>query len=204
MFAFGQEPDDPAAKRRRAVKLDQTTGLPELLKTAEDIFDVSSGSEAETSPNNGPAKQPSSSSSAPFAGASTFAEAARDPLLQEALATPPLPPQVNAQRDLALASGAPSRVKKAFGPRSGDVVEAPTLGRLYVTKARDRTYVQYKNAETSGQMRHLFTISQARCPGDGHRDLAYQLRSQIVENDLSREEAVRLCHMAVANFHAAG
>ena len=188
----------PEAKRLRALALDKATGLPLVLKTATDIYAVSSESEGEDAPSGAEAM--------PCGDVlvNAFAMAATDPLLQEALGAPALPPAVNGQRDLALACGAPGRVKKAWGAGSGDVVEAPTLGKLYIGKGRDKTYVQHRNAETNGKMRHLFTINEARCPGDAHRDLAYELRAQIVEHDLGREDAIKLCKMALAKFTTAG
>ena len=66
--------------------------------------------------------------------------------------------------------------------------ESLTLGKLYITRAKGRTYLCHKSEATGMKNRFVCEATVAKA-GELHESLIVQIRDKIIAEDLSKEAA---------------
>lgn len=102
----------------------------------------------------------------------------------------PMPPQTCGQRELAYENGAPKK-----GPKPSTVILSEKLGKLYLTKASDRSYIQ---SQLDGQKKSFLCCVTAKQVGaEHHLHIAQTLRQQIVDEKMDKDASKAACLKAI-------
>ena len=135
----------------------------------------------------------------------------RDGELGECFVVDPAPPAWRGQRDAAVSSKRPekpAKKKPAAAAAAGSEgiakkpaaaaptaatdskgIEAKTLGKLYMVKASDRSYIMHNNASTDGKPKFVMEVHGRHSPD--RRQICQRLMKVIAEHDYHEKADLR-------------